>query len=206
MTFGIPIQEFPIGDDYDTFPLGNHQKWTTERLKLESMETTDERVLVPGRFDILMGRSWTAQLQPGNIRFRHIVAKHWEVYEKARKHEKTAIAKGVVQEVKATGSRFLKSDGAGWVLVDDTVAREKVSSAFRDRRKVVHAKALDAESGGLEEASSGSAKNEEKTGKHSEAKAIRRGLDEVAFDCAKKGDDFVDVKRLKRNFPALDNR
>jgi hypothetical protein len=51
------------------------------------------------------------------------------------KLEKTMITRQIVQEVKAAGDRFLKSDEAGYVVVDDSVAREKVSSSFRDRRK-----------------------------------------------------------------------
>lgn len=128
---------FPVTDNGE-FQLDDHHTWVAQRQKLECPHNTnDEGAIVPGPHDIIMGRHWEAQLHEGNIRFRDIVAKHWEAYDAAMKHQKKHIAETVVQDVKAAGSRFLKSDGAGYLLVDDIVAREKTSSAFRDRRKMV---------------------------------------------------------------------
>ena len=39
-----------------------------------------------------------------------------------------------VAQVHQYGGRFLKQEGAGWVVVEDDVASEKVSHAFRTRR------------------------------------------------------------------------
>jgi hypothetical protein len=142
MTFGILMDMFPLTAD-GKFALENHRDWIAQRLKLESMDSPmfDERVIVPGPTDVLMGRDWAAQLHPGNIRFRNIIAELLEAYENARKREKTRIAQGVVRDIKASGCHFLKLNVAGYVVVDDSTARAKVSSAFRDRRKTLHAEA-----------------------------------------------------------------
>jgi hypothetical protein len=140
MTFGIPMDAFPITSSGE-LPLDNHKNWLAQRLKFESMENTinsdDERVVVPSPLDILMGRHWEAQCHTGNLRVRSTIDKHGDAYDTSKKLEKTQIAQGVVEELKASGSRFLKSDGAGYVLVNDTVAREKMSCAFRNRRKAL---------------------------------------------------------------------
>lgn len=44
------------------------------------------------------------------------------------------ITQSIVDTVKGYGGRFLKQMGAGWITVDDTVARDKVAHAFRTRR------------------------------------------------------------------------
>ena len=128
----------PTTDDGE-FPLENHQKWIAQRLQLEAIDnnTTNhqEPSILPGPMDVVMGRDWDAQIHPGTMRLREIIASHWDAYNNAKKLEKTTITREIVQEVKAAGNRFLKSDGAGYVVVDDSVAREKVSSSFRDRRK-----------------------------------------------------------------------
>jgi hypothetical protein len=184
MPYGIPMNMFPITDDGE-FPLGDHNNWIAQRQRLESLKdpnderegANDERAIVPGRRDIIMGRHWEAQLHEGNIRFRDIVAKHWERYDNAMKHQKKQIAEVVVQEVKASGRRFLKVDGAGdYVLVDDIVARDKASSAFRDRRKMVVA--------------------DEKR-KACEIQAERSGLEQITSGTPDNGGGFEQVKRTK---------
>jgi hypothetical protein len=70
-----------------------------------------------------MGRHWEAQCHQGNLRFRNTITKY--AYEKA-KNGKAHIMQGVVEELKVSGSRFLKSKGAGY----DKVPQEEASSAF----------------------------------------------------------------------------
>ena len=131
---------FPTTEDGE-FPLENHQKWIAQRLQLEAMDSNttttnhQEQSILPGPMDVIMGRDWEAQIHPGTMRLREIIASHWDAYDNAKKLEKTKITREIVQEVKAGGNRFLKVDGAGYVVVDDSVAREKVSSSFRDQRK-----------------------------------------------------------------------
>ena len=134
---------FPVTDDGE-FPLGNHKSWVAQQRRLEDPDdeprggaNEDEGAIVPGTHDIILGRHWEAKLHEGNTHFLNAVAKHWETHDASMKHQKKQIAEAVVQEVKAAGGRFLKCDGAEYVLVDDKVAREKTSNAFRDRRKMI---------------------------------------------------------------------
>jgi hypothetical protein len=157
----------------------NHQNWLAQRQKLESMENkNDEHIIVPSPQDIIMGRHWEAQLHRGNVRFRDIIAKHWEAYDKGKKSEKTMIARGVVQAITSSGSRFLKSDGCRYVIADDMAAREKVSSSFRDRRKALN----------LEE---------KRRVDDFEAQTERLVLAQFSCDLVSEGDDFVESKRMK---------
>jgi hypothetical protein len=55
-------------------------------------------------------------------------------YERAKKFDKMQIAQRIVHTVHEYSGQFLKQEGAGWVVVDDVVARDKVSHAFRTRR------------------------------------------------------------------------
>jgi hypothetical protein len=181
-TYGIAMDMFPISDDGGVL-LDSHIEWITQRQKHESRETvaSDERVIAPGPNDVLMGQQWEAQSHPGNIRLRSIIATHWETYDRAKKLEKTKIAQGIVQEVNASGSRFLRLDGAGYVLAEDTAARVKVSSSFRDRRKALLLKEIR---------------------KGTEVQNERRSFEEVTTSepANNQGDDIVELKRLKWSF------
>jgi hypothetical protein len=139
-TFGLPVDAFPITHDKDDFSLDNHMDWLSWREKLEarcldSASDKGEEITVPGPLDVVMGRGYDAQVHPGNLRYRNIIAKRQEVYEKSLIHEKTAITKEIVRLVKESGGRFLQQDGHGWMLVDDKKARTKASSAFSHSRR-----------------------------------------------------------------------
>jgi hypothetical protein len=140
ITFGLPVDAFPITHDEDVFSLDNHIDWLSRRKKLEvGLDNTghnkDEGITEPRPLDVLMGRGYEAQIHPGNLRYRNIIAESEEGYEKSLIHEKTAIAKEIVRLIKESGGRFLEQDGHDWMLVDDKKARTKVSSAFRDSRR-----------------------------------------------------------------------
>jgi hypothetical protein len=139
MTFGIPTNILPIDND-GTFLLDNHREWIQQRLKLEGRNDNKEgsdHISAPGPFDILMGRSKVAQEHSGNIRYKHLIETHSDRYEDAPKSAKTTIAKDLVQMIKDSGGRFLRFEqGTGWVEVEDAVAREKGSMAFRDKRQL----------------------------------------------------------------------
>ena len=96
-------------------------------------------MVVPGPFDVLLGRGRLIQEHLGNLRYRQMIDEHKDQYDSASKLEKTNIAKKVVQLVQASQGRFLKRDegedgGGFWIEVDDETAREKVSHSFRNRR------------------------------------------------------------------------
>jgi hypothetical protein len=74
------------------------------------------------------------QLLPHYQRYHTILESFHSSYDTAKKFEKMQIADSVVQSVKAYEGRFLKQEGAGWEVVDDLTARNKVSYAFRTRR------------------------------------------------------------------------
>ena len=61
------------------------------------------------------------------------------MYDAAKKFEKMEISDLVVQTVKGYSGRFLKQDGAGWLVATLEEAREKVSHAFRTRRSATKA-------------------------------------------------------------------
>jgi hypothetical protein len=101
-------------------------------------------VVIPGEYDILLGRGRFYRENPGNARFNYVIEMHMERYEKMGKIVKQVLAEELVDRLKETGSRFLKkksnagntSDGEEWEIVTDAVAREKVSHSFRNRRKL----------------------------------------------------------------------
>jgi hypothetical protein len=142
MTFGLPVDAFPIIYDEDDFSLDNHIDWLSRREKLEAcLDNTSDKMeerrisTVPGPLDVVMGRGYETQIHPGNLRYLNIIAERQKDYKESLIHEKTAIATGIVRLIKEAGGRFLQHDGHGWKLVDDKKARTKVSSAFRDSRR-----------------------------------------------------------------------
>jgi hypothetical protein len=134
MTFGISAKLLPVDSD-GVVSLANHRGWIRSRIQQEesTMETMP-RINVPGPRDVLLGRGKLTQEHTGNLRFRHIVENHREMYENARKLDKTRLASKIVEILQQTGGRFLERDCAGWAEVDDETARFKVSHSFRNKR------------------------------------------------------------------------
>jgi hypothetical protein len=93
----------------------------------------------PLQNDILLGRGKPIQERLGNVRFREMLDKHIDKYDRVEKGAKYYTAY-IVHLVKEGGGRFLMElEDGGWVEVDEATAREKVSRAFRTRRKVLQA-------------------------------------------------------------------
>ena len=82
----------------------------------------------------IQGRGKPIQEHPGNLRYHQILESCRDRYDAAKKFEKMEISDMVVQLVKQNSGRFLKQDGAGWLVATIEEAREKVSHAFRTRR------------------------------------------------------------------------
>ena len=81
--------------------------------------------------DILLGRGKPTQDRPGNVRFREMIDKHINEYDKDKNGAKVT----VLRILKEEGGRFLKElEVGGWAEVDEAAARAKVSKAFRTRR------------------------------------------------------------------------
>lgn len=148
-TFGIPtnLGNFPVAPDGTFLTHLCIERWE-KRLKLERMiraqrtipypmttvSTTATRVGTPGRYDVLLGRGKACYLHDGNVRMRNLVSERAHLYEAASFVDKFRVVEELVELVKQGPARFLKDDGAGWVVVDDVAAQKKVSHAFRTVR------------------------------------------------------------------------
>ena len=148
-TFGIPTQALPITADGEPKNKA-HRQWLKARAKQEIDAdgkstavacNADQFIVVPNRLDVLFGRGKPIQEHFGNIRYHTLLDYYQDAYERARKFEKMQISKRVVDTVHAFDGQFLRQEGSGWIAVDDTSARDKVSHAqksadskFRDRR------------------------------------------------------------------------
>jgi hypothetical protein len=152
MTFGIPVDDYPISSDM-VLNRKKHLEWIQARRVLEvslsasAAASTDNNamcgvspimVLVPKSTDILFGRGKFIREHPGNLRFGLIVESVFDRYEGlGRRSEKTVFTQDFVSKIKRTGGRFLKQQaGVFWQEVDDELAREKVSHTLRSRRSI----------------------------------------------------------------------
>jgi hypothetical protein len=137
MTFGIPIYLFPMTSEGE-LKLANHLKWIKKRQVKETLLTSFgffDKVDMPNRNDILVGKGKPFQQHPGNVRLRQLVELRLADYTVARKSEKTNLTREIVQMIKDSSVRFLKRDLDGWweeVSAED--AREKVSKTFGSTR------------------------------------------------------------------------
>lgn len=147
-TFGIPWQSLPVA--HDGVPKTKaHRSWlklrkTQEQQQLQQQQhqtsgtsSSLEIVVVPSRVDILLGRGKPIQDHPGNLRYQSLLDFYQETYERAKKYQKMKISHQILARVAQYGGRFLRQEGAGWMEVDPTVARDKVAHAFRTRRVAV---------------------------------------------------------------------
>jgi len=83
--------------------------------------------------DVLMGRGGKSNHHPGNARYRAEVERLQESYKKTDgKDEKTRISETLVTYVQSYGGHFLEKDEDGWYIIEDVVARRKVSQALRE--------------------------------------------------------------------------
>eukprot|EP00339_Tiarina_fusa_P026309 CAMPEP_0117083640 /NCGR_PEP_ID=MMETSP0472-20121206/58883_1 /TAXON_ID=693140 ORGANISM="Tiarina fusus, Strain LIS" /NCGR_SAMPLE_ID=MMETSP0472 /ASSEMBLY_ACC=CAM_ASM_000603 /LENGTH=579 /DNA_ID=CAMNT_0004812337 /DNA_START=121 /DNA_END=1861 /DNA_ORIENTATION=+ len=134
-TFGLPTEALPVTADGEP-KNKSHRQWLKTRSKQESdpQFRSDLFIVVPNRLDVLFGRGKPIQEHFGNIRYHSLLDYYQNAYERSKKFEKMQISQRVVDTVHAFVGRFLKQEGSGWVEVDDLVARDKVSHAFRTRR------------------------------------------------------------------------
>mmetsp|Transcript_20101 Transcript_20101/g.37574 ORF Transcript_20101/g.37574 Transcript_20101/m.37574 type:complete len:222 (-) Transcript_20101:34-699(-) len=87
----------------------------------------------PHHEDLLFGKGQAIMKHPGNVAMRRLLETRLDRWEVAPFKDKSGITWEVVNVIVQGGGRFLKEDGNGWfVQVEDEVARQKVSIAFRD--------------------------------------------------------------------------
>ena len=85
-------------DEHGKVQVDNHLKWIEQRRIGEDkaryvIGSAPSYILVPRRFDVLLGRGKTASEHTGNLRAFHIVEMNRERYEHAGKFEKTQIVR-----------------------------------------------------------------------------------------------------------------
>jgi hypothetical protein len=95
----------------------------------------------PGAYDVVCGRGKGSYNRPGNKRFRSLVATYIHQYISARtKMDKSMVLNTIIDQVNSytnpdTGlaAQFVKyTKAAGWVMIGDEHAREKVGHAMRE--------------------------------------------------------------------------
>eukprot|EP00980_Cylindrotheca_fusiformis_P016369 scaffold4880_cov106-Cylindrotheca_fusiformis.AAC.3 len=113
--------------------------------------SAEDYVILPTHTDVLLGRGKPIQTHPGNIRLSLIVESLLEEYNGSKKRlAKTQLAAETVDRMKGAGVRFLTKCDEGWKIALDSLARERVSSAFRtvrDRLKTQEMALLDSQLG-----------------------------------------------------------
>ena len=142
-TYGIPTKYHPILPN-GSLSLEYHKEWLNNRRMQEESKSNAESnndevddgniIMLPRRFDILLGRGKYTREHTGNLRAVHLVEMHRAEYERAGKFAKTTIAEKILQLIHEANGRFLKWENYGWVEVDDKVARDKISHFFRHLR------------------------------------------------------------------------
>ena len=97
--------------------------------------------------DVLSGRGGGTNLHPGNRAFRDLINLYRRDYLKARKNDKPAISRSIVNTIRQKNGRFLKKvEKTGlWFEIGDDAAREKTSQALRQRAPEMRKLLLDHE-------------------------------------------------------------
>ncbi|CAB9517750.1 Nitrilase family, member 2 [Seminavis robusta] len=96
-----------------------------------------QKGFVPGKNDVILGRSMKCFNHSGNRALRKMVADRLEEYSNAEKSEKSFIISEVMEAIREktqNGDGFLKFDTSSslWYTVCEYLGREKVSQTFRD--------------------------------------------------------------------------
>lgn len=141
-SFGIHVEQIPVNTTTGKVKTKQHLKWLELKLQQEKALKENKvfnKIECPMIQDVLFGRGWPIMKHPGNVMLRNIIDSKLEEYQNEKtKRGKTLIAYSVVCMVKqkGNGGRFLKEDSGWWVEVSNDMARQKVSIAFRDARKL----------------------------------------------------------------------
>jgi hypothetical protein len=137
MTFGIPVDVCPITLDGELKD-SNHLKWMKKRQFKEGalkISGVFQKIDMPSRNDVLVGKGKPFQQHHGNVLLRQLVEIRLTEYSGTSKGDKTTLTRGIVQSIKDASGRFLKKDNDGWwVEVSDADAREKVVKTFGSTR------------------------------------------------------------------------
>lgn len=133
-TFGIPMDACPISLD-GTCCNTWHDNWLAMLRNEEEQKHTEKTILLPHRFDVLLGKHAIAREHTGTLRALHIVDMNFDRYEKLGKYLKTEVAEKIISIIHESGGRFLKQkENGAWVEVEDVEARKKIAHWFRHAR------------------------------------------------------------------------
>jgi hypothetical protein len=159
MTFGIPVNKFPITDDLQIIKRQKHQKWITTRRHLELKRKRDSLnsmnssgnissnsssqnnsqpsvILLPSHADVLFGRGKPVREHPGNLALGALVESLLLRYNACNgKEMKRLITQEVINKIKSRGGKFVKQVDGVWADVDEKTVREKVSHTFRNKKQ-----------------------------------------------------------------------
>jgi hypothetical protein len=133
-TYGIPRQILPFDTEGHLEVDSFHRKIRQRREREESFRDSDSFVL-PGKYDVLLGRGKPFQGYEGNLRLADWINENRSLYQAGERGHKSALSGELVDSIHKLGGRFLKKsdDGISWVEVNDEVARDKVGHGFRTR-------------------------------------------------------------------------
>ena len=141
MPFGIPTQVLPLSRD-GVYDLTYHREFVKEQRLFEQeaeQHTSQETLLIsePGPNDVKLGREYRLKTHGGNLKYLDMVYSHLEEYDSLHRFERRKILVKIYNAVKASGGRFVKrtESGDGWLEIPFEVAIDKISNAFRTRRK-----------------------------------------------------------------------
>jgi hypothetical protein len=133
MTFGIPNETLPVSFN-GSLRLESHRDYVRKMKKSYELDDDIDRIIVPGKYDVLLGRGKPLQKYSGNLNYHYVIEGYHDRYEAAAKGLKAELAKEIVKKIHDRGGRFLKLDEAGWTVIANEAARSKVSHTFRNHR------------------------------------------------------------------------
>lgn len=145
-TFGIPTEDIVFQED-GALDATTHNEFLTMLKAQEDAETEtkaivgeseadqEKRIIVPGRFDVLFGRSRMAREHTGTKRALHIVEMEFDTYERLGKYQKAEVSDRIISIIHQSGGNFLRQNDKGaWVLAEDRDVRNKIGHWFRHTR------------------------------------------------------------------------
>jgi hypothetical protein len=139
MGFGMPREVLPFTEAGEMLSPDSYKAFWERRRDYEQSQNAVSRtaIVVPGSFDVLLGRGHAIQNNEGNVLYRKVISETMDEYTEGRKLEKTALTKTIVERIHSSTGRFLEKDGNDcWVEADETTARKKVSHSFRTLRRL----------------------------------------------------------------------
>ena len=136
ISFGILLEESLTegcgsrsSETIDSYLADRRGKEAMKKSQMDLVFQQDGVIPYPNPADVMMGRSkkWI-----GNTRFASLVNSYTEKYNKGSERlDKTVVAMEVLHTIHSEGGRFIDRTKQGWKVVDDSVAREKISQALR---------------------------------------------------------------------------